>query len=195
MVAPFDAKRLTLTRAAVPVLEGVAQSPTGAAQYSISSTGTLVYLVGEPVGSQSRLVWVSRNGEEQPLPAAPRSYAFPRLSPDGRRLAVGIGTASVGAQEAQIWVYDVSRDTLTRLTFEGNVNNIPAWSPDGLRVAFRSNRAAGPGSLFWQASDGSGAAERLTTSESFTPLIPFRRMGNCWPSPNKGRRPGAIFGC
>jgi len=166
MVAPFDAKRLTLTRAAVPVLEGVAQSPTGAAQYSISSTGTLVYLVGEPVGSQSRLVWVSRNGEEQPLPAAPRSYAFPRLSPDGRRLAVGIGTASVGAQEAQIWVYDVSRDTLTRLTFEGNVNNIPAWSPDGLRVAFRSNRAASPGSLFWQASDGSGAAERLTTSES-----------------------------
>lgn len=53
MVAPFDAKRLTLTRAAVPVLEGVAQSPTGAAQYSISSTGTLVYLVGEPVGSRA----------------------------------------------------------------------------------------------------------------------------------------------
>lgn len=161
MAAPFDAKRLTLTRAAVPAIEGVVQSGTGAAQYSISSTGTLVYLAGGPAGRQSRLVWVSRNGEEQPLPAAPRSYQFPRLSPDGRRVAVG-----AGAPEPQIWVYDVSRDTFTRLTFEGNVNNIPAWSPDGLQVAFRSNRTGGPGSLFWQASDGSGAAERLTTSES-----------------------------
>ena len=161
MAAPFDAKRLTLTRAAVPAIEGVVQSGTGAAQYSISSTGTLVYLAGGPAGRQSRLVWVSRNGEEQPLPAAPRSYQFPRLSPDGGRVAVG-----AGAPEPQIWVYDVSRDTFTRLTFEGNVNNIPAWSPDGLQVAFRSNRTGGPGSLFWQASDGSGAAERLTTSES-----------------------------
>jgi hypothetical protein len=58
--------------AAVPALEGIAQSVlTGAAQYSVSSTGTLVYLTGEAAGSQYRLVWVSRNGEEQTLPAPP----------------------------------------------------------------------------------------------------------------------------
>jgi serine/threonine-protein kinase len=161
MAAPFDAQRLALTGVAVPILKGMVQSAPGAAQYSISSTGTLVYLAGEPIDSQSRLVWVGRNGEEQPLPAAPRSYTYPRLSPDGRRVVVGIAE-----QERQIWVYDVSRDTLSRLTFEGNANVIPAWSRDGRQVAFRSNRAGGPGSLFWQASDGSDAAERLTTSES-----------------------------
>lgn len=160
MAAPFDARRLALAGAAVPALEGVMQSmATGAAQYIVSSTGTLVYLAGGIAGSQSRLVWVSRNGEEQPLPAAPHNYVFPRVSPDGRRVAVAIAE-----QETQVWVYDVSRDTLTRLTFEGDNNNGPAWSPDGRRIAFRSNRA-GPGNLFWQAADGSGSAERLPRSD------------------------------
>jgi len=160
MAAPLDARRLTLTGAAVPALEGVMESiVTGSAQYSLSSTGTLVYLAGGVAGGQSRLVWVSRNGEEQPLPSAPHNYGMPRVSPDGRRVAV-----TIVEQEQHVWAYDLSRETLTRLTFEGNANSVPAWSPDGKRIAFRSNRA-GPGNLFWQAADGSGAAERLTTSD------------------------------
>ncbi len=160
MAAPFDARRLLLAGAAVPVLDGVAESmSTGAAQYSISSTGTLVYLAGGLAGGQSRLVWVSRKGEEQLLPAVPHSYQYPRVSPDGRRVAV-----TTIEQETQIGVYDASRDTLTRLTFEGNANSVPAWSPDGRRIAFESNRA-GPINLFWQAADGSGGAERLTTND------------------------------
>src|SRR5262249_46032755 len=129
-----------------------------------SSTGTLVYLAGGvsvPGGttaSESRMVWVSRKGEEQILPAAPHAYQWPRISPDGRRMAVVIAE-----QETQIWLYDTSRDTLTRLTFEGIANN-PLWSPDGRRIAFSSNRA-GLSSVFWQAADGSGRAERLTTSD------------------------------
>jgi serine/threonine protein kinase/Tol biopolymer transport system component len=161
MAAPFEPQRLALTGAGVPAIEGVAQSlVTGAAQYSISSTGTLVYLAGGLVGSQTRMVWVTRNGEEQLLPAAARNYQFPRVAPDGRRVAV-----TISDQEAQIWVYDVAKESLTRLTFEGTVNNVPTWSPDGRRIAFRSNRAGGPGSLFWQASDNSGGAERLTTTD------------------------------
>ncbi|MSV35172.1 MAG: hypothetical protein EXQ47_06170, partial [Bryobacterales bacterium] len=74
MAAPFDAQRLALSGAAVPALEGMMQSITGAAQYSVSSTGTLAYLAGEAARDQSRLVWVSRNGEEQVLPAAPHNY-------------------------------------------------------------------------------------------------------------------------
>ena len=160
MAAPLDPGRLALTGAAVPALEGVMQSPvTGAAQYSISSTGTLVYLAGGIAARDSRLVWVSRNGEEQLLPAPPHNYVYPRVSPDGRRLAVNIAE-----QESQVWVYDTSRDTLTRLTFEGNDNNTPSWSSDGRRIAFRSNRA-GTNNLYWQAADGSGVAERLTTSD------------------------------
>ena len=160
MAAPFDARRLALTGAAVPAIEGVMQSnTTGAAQYSISPTGTLVYLAGGVAASQSRLVWVSRKGEEQPLPAPPHNYIYERVSPDGRRAAVAILE-----QETQVWVYDLSRDTLTRLTFEGSVNANPTWSPDGRRIAFGSDRG-GPRNLFWQAADGGGGAERLTTSE------------------------------
>jgi len=149
-----------VTGNAVPVVEGVLQSTSsGAAQYSISATGSLVYVPGGVQASQRRLVWVSRNGAEQPLAAAARRYSTPRLSPDGRRVAVGIDE-----QETQVWLYDLSRDTLTRLTFEGNTNNNPSWTTDGKRIAFSSNKE-GPRNLFWQLADGSGGPERLTTSE------------------------------
>jgi Tol biopolymer transport system component len=66
--------------------------------------------------------------------------------------------------ESQIWLYDLSRETLTRLTFEGNSNQYPAWTPDGKRFAFQSNKE-GALNLFWQMADGSGDLERLTTSD------------------------------
>ncbi len=160
MAAPFDAQRLALTGAAVPALEGVMQiNSTGAAQYSVSSTGTLAFLPGGVTGSQTRMVWVSRSGEEQPLSAPQHTFQFPRVSPDGSRIAV-----TVSDQDSQIWVYDLSRNTLTRLTFEGSINITPAWSSDGSRVAFHSNRTD-PANVYWQLADGSGGAERLTVSD------------------------------
>ena len=91
MAVPFDPQRLAVTGAAVPVVEGVLQSPvTGAAQYSFSATGSLVYVPGGVQATQRRLVWVSRNGAEQPLAAPAHAYQIPRLSPDGRRVAVAI---------------------------------------------------------------------------------------------------------
>jgi Tol biopolymer transport system component len=160
VAAPFDPQRLTTTGAAVPVVEGVLQSPvTGAAQYSFSTMGSLVYIQGGTQSSLRKLVWVGRNGAELPLAAPAHAYLNARLSPDGRRVAVGITE-----QEAQLWLYDLSRETLTRLTFEGNVNGYPAWTPDGKRIAFSSNKE-GPTNIFWILADGSGGLERLTTSE------------------------------
>jgi serine/threonine protein kinase/Tol biopolymer transport system component len=159
MAMPFDPQRLTATGTAVPVVEGVLQSG-GAAQYSFSATGSLVYVSGGVQAPPSRLVWVSRNGTEQPLAAPAHAYLGPRLSPDGRRVSVGIVE-----QETQVWLYDLSRDTLTRLTFEGNVNLNPAWTPDGKRIAFNSNKEGAVASLFWQLADSSGGLERLTSSE------------------------------
>ena len=161
MAAPFDPGRQALTGDAVPVLENVMQfNTTGAAQYSLSATGTLVYLAGRVADVRSTLVWVSRDGREQPLPAVPQNYIFPRVSPDGRTLAVQIID-----QEEQTWVYDVVGDRLRRLTFEGSVNNIPVWAPDGKRIAFSSNRTGVASNVFWTLADGSGGTERLTTSE------------------------------
>jgi len=152
MAAPFDIQRLAVTGEGVPVVEGVLQPSllNGAAQYSFSNTGSLIYLPASGQGFQRRLVWVSRNGTEQSLTAPVRGYRNPRLSPDGRRIAV-----QVDERDSQVWLYDLARETLSRLTFEGSNGN-PIWTPDGQRIAFSSGTG-----LFWQLADGSGRPERL----------------------------------
>ncbi|MBI3049306.1 MAG: PD40 domain-containing protein [Acidobacteria bacterium] len=140
----------------------------GSARYDVSDTGTLVYVAAGGQAVQRRLVWVTRNGTEQPLPAPALAYGYPRLSPDGRRVAVEL--------DNQIWLYDLSRDTLTRFTFEGSANQSPGWTPDGTRIAFRSNKE-GANNLFWQLADGSGGLERLASSESTQNLTSWSADG------------------
>jgi eukaryotic-like serine/threonine-protein kinase len=169
MAVPFDPQRLTATGTAVPVVEDVLQSSAnGAAQYSFSATGSLVYVSGGLQATQRRLVWVDRNGTEQPLAAPAHAYRFPRLSPDGRRVAVTIEESG-----SQIWLYDLARETLTRLTFQGTLNLGQAWTPDNKRIVFQSNKE-GQLNLFWQLADGSGGPERLATSE-------YTQAANSWP--------------
>ena len=161
MAALFDPERLRLTGSPVPVLEGVLQTAVSrVAQYSFSSTGSIAYITGSAQGNLRKLVWVDRKGTEQPLPAPAHFYQTPRISPDGKRLAVGIADSP----PANTWLYNVARETLTRLTFEGG-NNTPVWTPDSKRVAFQSSRAGPITNVFWQLADGSGSVERLVTSE------------------------------
>ena len=172
VVAPFDVKQLTTTGAGVPIVEGVLQSTnTGAAQYSISATGSLAYVPGNVLSTQSTLVWVSRNGIEQPMSAPARAYIFPRISPDGGRVAVAIRE-----QEAHVWLYDVVRGTLTRLTFEGGLSLSATWAPDGKRIAIQSNKE-GPLNIFWEPTDGSAGLERLTISDSLQFPMSWSRDG------------------
>ena len=160
VAVPFDPQHLEVTGTAVPVVEGVLQSSAaGGAAYSFSATGSLVYVPGRAQTTASKLVWLSRNGAEQVLAAPARAYGAPRLSPDGRWVAVGIEE-----QGSQVWLYDLTRETLTRFTFEGATNLSPVWTPDGKRIAFVSTKE-GPGNLFWQLADGSGGPERLATGE------------------------------
>jgi len=155
MAAPFDLQRLATTGAPAPVIEGVLAA-RGIAQYSFSSTGTLVYVPGANQEAGLKLVWVDRKGGEQPLPAPAHNYVLPKVSPDGKRVAVGIEEV-----DSQTWVYDLDRDTLTRLTFEGSANIDPLWTPDGKRIVFKGARNR----LFWQPADGSAGAEELTKAE------------------------------
>ncbi|MDA2934176.1 protein kinase, partial [Acidobacteria bacterium AH-259-D05] len=179
LAAPFDLATLEVTGDSVPILEEVRQNSPGSVDYSFSSNGTLVYVpAGESEGRLS-LVWVDREGAVEPLGTPLHWYRNPRLSPDGGRVAVTIQEAST-----DIWVYDIARQTLTRLTFEGSENQQPQWTPDGQRVTWRSIREGVPGNLFWKLADGTGAAERLTTSE-------FRQNPGSW-SPD-GQFPSATF--
>jgi Tol biopolymer transport system component/predicted Ser/Thr protein kinase len=159
LAQPFDADRLELKGDAIPIAEGVQFSGVnGRAAVTVSGSGVLAYRL-VPTAAQNKLVWVDRKGAELPLAAPPHAYRNPRLSPDGQRVAVTID--ELGTQE---WLLDTKRGTLTRLTFEGSYNGALAWTPDGKRVAFASDRA-GQRNLFWQLADGSGGVERLATSD------------------------------
>jgi serine/threonine-protein kinase len=162
LAVPFDLGRLDLRGAPLPVVENVMSSgpATGAAAFSVSNAGLIAYVAGSGSFGGMNLVWVDRRGSSQILPAPPRPYRVPRLSPDGHQVAVVIGT--------DIWTYDLIRTTLTRFTSDGNVPpgaGAAVWTPDGKRIVFPHN--TGPAAnLFWKAADGSGQEERLTTSEN-----------------------------
>ena len=157
MAVPFDLSRLETTGKAIPVAQGVALTTEGAAQFDVSQTGSLAYLPGDVQGAGRRLFWVDRGGTEHRLDAPPRNYLSPRISPDGQRVAVVVQ----GAND-DVWVYDIPRQTLSRLTF-GSRSLTPIWTSDGKRIIYRSIRN-GALNLFARAADGSGEEERLTTS-------------------------------
>ena len=157
---PFDADRLEVTGNPVPMIEGVAVKGSGAANFSISDNGRLVSVLGGlgAVAAPRMLVWVDREGREEPAVAEPRSFQEFSLSPDGTRAAVRISDNDGPA----VWLFDLIRNTSTRLTFEDDPTNLPTWTPDGTRVAFGPPPA-------WKAADGTGQVEPLSESPTARP--------------------------
>ena len=158
----FDATRLEVTGAPVPVIEGVSVKPSGAASFAVSNAGALAYVSGA-TGVGSRIfAWVDREGRGEPLPLPPRAYANPRLSPDGTRIA-----ATVAGETNDLWVYEASSGAGQRLTLgEGNANT-PVWTPDGTRVVFALLDDSATFNIHVVPADGSGMPARLTNSEQF----------------------------
>ncbi len=109
------------------------------------------------------LQWLDAMGKTQALPPKPAVYGQPRLSPDGKLLAVAI--AAAGGQD--IWVYDLQRDAMSRLTFGGATYSNPVWSPDGRFLVFASS----PGGMHWTRADGATRPQKLT--ESTDPQYPW----------------------
>jgi eukaryotic-like serine/threonine-protein kinase len=160
MAVPFDLTRLEVTGPPVSVLQGVRIAPTtGAAEFSFSDDGTFAYVAGGLWGGERTLLWVNRKGASEPIPAPPRAYGWPRLSPDGRRLALGISGSNQG-----VWLYDLARSALS-LVAETPLTPNPIWTPDGKRLTFNFT-THGPWNIFWVPSDGSGSVERLATSDN-----------------------------
>ena len=159
---PFDLQRLTATGQPAPILEGVATAPAwGGAQFSFSDTGNLVYVAGRAGGQNVSIYWMDREGKFQPLRETPGDYFNPAFSPDGKRLALEISDG----KRSDIWVYEWERDTLTRLTFAGESNTFPVWTPDGQRIVY-SSQENGTFNLWWIRADGAGDAQRLAESKS-----------------------------
>jgi eukaryotic-like serine/threonine-protein kinase len=158
MAVRFDAATLNVIGTPVRVLDNVLQSFDGAAQISVSASGSAVYAAGTFASDQRRLVAVDRTGTVTPFAAPLRQYASPHISPDGRHVLV-----TIDASTPDVWLYDISAGTLRQITFDAGAV-FPIWTPDGQRATFSSNTGQGR-NLFWAPVFQSGQAERLATSE------------------------------
>jgi serine/threonine-protein kinase len=157
----FDPVRLEVLGDPVTVVDQVMMKPTGAADYAVSRQGTLFYVPGGVSVQMSprSLVWVDRKGHEEPINAPLRPYGYVRLSPDGTRVLLGI----TDRESNDIWIWDLERETLRRVTFAPGSDSLAFWTPDSRRIIFTSDRS-GVLNLYSQAADGTAEADRLTTS-------------------------------
>lgn len=144
----------------VEVAEGVTAAAGLSANFDVADNGMLVYSLLSTAGAAggSTLAWVDEQGDETPLEAPPRAYLYPRISPDGQRIAL-----DVRDQESDIWIWDVVGRTLSRLTTDPATDRFPAWTPDSRAVIVTSDRD-GPSNVYRQSVTATTRAERLSTS-------------------------------
>jgi serine/threonine protein kinase len=169
MAVPFDVDRQEVTGTPIPLLDDLRTESMGAAQFSFSLEGSLIYASGSSM-AEGTLVMVDRQGKVESLGFPMARWGTFRFAPEGRRVAIVVPGVTW-----DIWLYDLARRTQTRLTFEGN-NGSPVWSPDGKWLAFTSDRT-GSRNIFRRLADGSGETEQLTTSQNSQHLADWSADG------------------
>jgi eukaryotic-like serine/threonine-protein kinase len=162
MAQPFDERQMEIRGQPSPIAEQVQYDElVWRGVISSSFNGVLAYQGGN-TGANSRMVMLDRAGKELKNIGAPGDYTTHRISPDGQRLAVGVLDSSV--RNYKLWIYDVSREKQTRLTFGPGRTTFPVWAPDGSSVGFASNRT-GIYQIVEQRSDGTGSEEPLLETD------------------------------
>jgi len=156
---PFDRKRLEVTGSPAPIMEGIAANRGDATmQVSLSENGTLMYVPGHSGSHLASIYWMDREGKFTLIRETPGDYYMTAFSPDGKRLALDINDG----KKSDVWVLDLARDSLMRLTFDGS-NIGPIWTPDGQRITYEHLERPGVGDLYWTRADGTGTPLRLTS--------------------------------
>ena len=161
LAQPFDAKGIRITGDPVPVAEEVQYFPQHyGALFSVSENGLLLYQ-SRSVSGVSRLVWFDRSGKTMESLGAPADQSNPRISPDGKRVAVNIIDPQTGNMD--VWIHESSGGIATRFTSDPAFDALPVWSPDGRQIAFNSIRR---GRVFYRkSSSGGGREEEIFHSE------------------------------
>jgi serine/threonine-protein kinase len=163
----FNPRTMEVSANPVPVLEGLGIKVTGAANYDVADDGRLAYLAGGDLLNANRTItWTNRAGKETPIPAEARNYYYARISPDGSRLSL-----DVRDQEQDIWIWDLRRETLSRLTVRPGADQYGLWTPASDRVVFNS-AGGGKSELFQMRADGTGQVEQVSdsTKEKLSPF-------------------------
>ncbi len=154
LAAPFDPDRMALTGNPVSLLQGVLVRASWNAEIAIARNGTLLYLGGQSGGYD--LTLTDSTGAGRVLLQDLTDAQAPRFSPDGRRIAF----AAAPEGPAEIWIFDRTLETVSRLTFEGNVL-YPAWTPGGDSVYYSTDAGSSSRDIWRRAADGSGMPERV----------------------------------
>jgi serine/threonine-protein kinase len=128
--------------------------------HAFTPDGTMAYVAGTSELNRT-LVWVDRDGTETPVGLPDGRYESLKLSPDGQKIAL----SDLGG-DRDVWIWDLSRRVLSRLTFDPALDRSPVWTADGARVAFQSTRD-GATNVWTHAADGSGPDTQLTSGDTF----------------------------
>ena len=154
--AAFDPRRPETVGQPVPVLSGVGVSlQDGLAHFSVSMTGTLAYVSQAALNAPRQLAWIDRTGRTFPINDMRRGFDFPRLSPDGRRVALTIREEG----DVDVWVYDLLRENFGRITALPGTQSRPVWSADGRRLFFNWEEPVFH--IYSRAADGAEAPQRV----------------------------------
>ena len=159
LAVAFDLETLAVSGGTMSLVEGVARANnvTGAFHFAVSDTGSLTYAPGSAGGGNDEvLVWVDEAGNEEPLGAPPNDYSSGRVSPDGTRVAVTVGSGG----EQSIYMYDLASAGFERRTYN-DADQAPVWSPDGSMIAYSAGTGQDGRQIWVTASDGSGEASLL----------------------------------
>jgi serine/threonine protein kinase len=207
MAQPFDERDQHLRGDAVPLFDGVLENPLYSHSIvSVSTNGILAYGGAGSRAEPSRLLWFDRGGKqigEVGELGGSNVYTVPRLSRDGKKLAVTLGDPYRGATD--IWIYDLGSGTRTRLTFDPAGSNQAIWSPDGGEIVFFSNRLTSFPQMYRKASNGAGKDELLLNShgqdrpDDWSPdgkyivYEPNSSVNTLWLLPLFGERKPAVF--
>ena len=201
MAQRFDAGSLEVQGHAFPVANQVSLPPSpsqGLGVFSASWNGVLAYqTLGQ---ATTELVWFDRQGRRLGRVGEPDLYSIPALSPDEKRLVVTRMDTQIGTRD--LWLFDLTRGTSSRFTFDPAQETNPIWSPNGARIAY-SLFGRGNIDMYQKAATGAGNAEPLMASsevkliQSWTPdgrFIVYSSSGKLWALPLNGeRKPIAMF--
>jgi eukaryotic-like serine/threonine-protein kinase len=157
MAQEFDASKAKLSGDPFPIAERVEGTPVGDADFSVSQTGMLTHLLGQPL-PDGLFTWMDRSGRKLGTVGSPGSMAAVALSPDEKRIATRLFDRE--SRSRDIWTLEIARGLATRFTFDPGNENFPIWSPDGSRIVYISSNPKQPG-FYARSASGAGSSELL----------------------------------